>query len=114
MHTPVVLGLDFGGTKIAAAVCDTTGPRLGATTIDTRPDDGARASLARGVEAARTLLERVAPGRELAAVGASTFGIPREDGIALAPAVAGWGDLALGRELSAAFTGAQVRVATDV
>jgi glucokinase len=114
MHTPVVLGLDFGGTKIAAAVCDAAGSRLGGTTIDTRPDDGAKASLARGLDAARTLLERIAPGREVAAVGASTFGIPREEGIALAPAVSGWGELALGRELSAAFAGAQIRVATDV
>jgi len=114
MHTPVVLGLDFGGTKIAAAVSDITGARLGGTTIDARPGEGARASLARGVEAARLLLDRVAPGRELAAVGASTFGIPLEDGIALAPAIAGWTDLALGRELAAAFGGAEVRVATDV
>jgi len=114
MPSPVVLGMDFGGTKIAVAVCEVTGTRLGSTTVATRPEDGARAGLARGIGAARALLESAAPGRPLAAVGACTFGIPGEDGVALAPTVPGWGDLALGRELREAFAGAQVRVGTDV
>src|SRR5256714_6477612 len=114
MNSPVVLGLDFGGTKIAAAVCEMSGVRLGTTTVDTRPADGAEACLERGIRAARDLLETYAPGRPLAAVGACTFGIPREDRVDLAPAVPGWGDLALGRELDRAFGGAQVRLATDV
>jgi glucokinase len=114
MHSPVVLGLDFGGTKIAAAVCEMTGVRLGSTTIDTLAEGGARASLDRGIRAARTLLETSAPGRPLAAVGVSTFGIPGEDGVALAPAVPGWSGIALGRELREAFSGARIRLATDV
>lgn len=114
MHSPVVLGLDFGGTKIAAAVCETTGVRLGSTTVETLAEGGARASLDRGIRAARTLLATIAPGRPLAAVGVATFGIPGEDGVALAPAVPGWSDIALGRELRVAFDGAQIRMATDV
>src|SRR2546423_15276277 len=114
MNSPVVLGLDFGGTKIAAAVCEMSGVRLGTTTVDTRPADGAEACLERGIRAARDLLETYAPGRPLAAVGACTFGIPREDRVDLAPTVPGWGDLALGRELDRAFGGAQIRLATDV
>jgi peptide/nickel transport system ATP-binding protein len=31
--SPVVLGLDFGGTKIAMAVCDVSGGRLGSATM---------------------------------------------------------------------------------
>jgi glucokinase len=114
MDSPVVLGLDFGGTKIAAAVCDTTGVRLGTTVVDTQPEDGAEAGLERGIQAARGLLDATAPGRPLAAVGACTFGIPREDRVDLAPTVPGWGDLALGRELDRAFGGAEIRLATDV
>ena len=114
MHSPVVLGLDFGGTKIAVAVCDLSGTRLGETTIETLAEQGAQASLERGILAAKTLLDDVAPGRELAAVGAATFGIPGDDGIALAPAIPGWSELALGRELGAAFIGAEIRLATDV
>jgi len=135
-NSPVVLGFDFGGTKIATAVCDLTGNRLASATISTgaasvgvagtaptpagqpaavRPpsERGARAILGRGIRAARELLATAAPHSELAAVGAATFGIPFEDRVELAPAIAGWESLALGRELRAAFGGAEVRMATD-
>ena len=130
-NSPVVLGFDFGGTKIAIAVCDLTGNRLAAATISTgaagagpalagqpaaeRPasERGARAIFDRGIRAARELLVTVAPRSELAAVGAATFGIPFEDRVELAPAIDGWESLALGRELRAAFGGADVRLATD-
>src|SRR3954471_9544694 len=114
MSSSVVLGLDFGGTKIAAAVTDADGTMLGTTVIPAGAEQGARASLAGAVDAGRTLLDRAAAGRRLAAVGVSTFGIPRADGVALAPAIDGWADLAIGRELSRAFDGVPVRVATDV
>ena len=110
MSSPVVLGLDFGGTKIALASCDPDGTRLGDLTIQTLAGDGAQASLARALTAARELLDATAPGRPLAAVGACTLGIPGEDGVALSPAIPGWSDLALARELRAAFPGAEVRV----
>ena len=147
-ESPVVLGLDFGGTKIAMAVCDITGNQLATATVGTEPeaaqlasatastqpepsqlasatveteprrsrpagDHGAQAIFDRGIRAARDLLARVAPGSELAAVGAATFGIPFEDRVELAPAISGWESLALGRELRAAFAGAEVRMATD-
>lgn len=130
-NSPVVLGFDFGGTKIATAVCDLTGNRLAAATISTgaagsgpalagqpapaRPagQRGARMIFDRGIRAARELLATAAPRSELAAVGAATFGIPFEDRVELAPAIDGWESLALGRELRAAFGGADVRMATD-
>jgi glucokinase len=110
---PVVLGLDYGGTKIAAAVGDLAGNQLASTTTDSGGALGAQASFARGIGMARDLLRATAPGGELAAVGVSTFGIPFEDRVELAPAIAGWGKLAMGRELRAAFPGAQIRMATD-
>jgi glucokinase len=110
----VVLGLDFGGTKIAGAVCDMTGFRLGSMTIDTRAADGAQTSLERGLLAARSLVDTSAGGRPLAAVGACTIGIPSENGISLAPTIPGWGALVLDRELRRVFEGAEIRLATDV
>ena len=112
--SPVVLGIDYGGTKIATAVCDLSGRRLATRVIDAEPDGGARAAFDRGVRAARALLAETAIDRPLAGVGVSTFGIPSEDGVALAPAIDGWEDLAMGRDLREAFEGTPVTMATDV
>jgi glucokinase len=136
----VVLGLDFGGTKIAVAVCDLQGNRLATATVSTQagPQSAspqatapqtagqqttgpqtatsagpAQAVLRRSIHAARGLLATAAPGSKLAAVGASTFGIPYDDRVDLAPAIDGWEDLALGRELREEFGGVPVRLATD-
>jgi glucokinase len=108
-----VLGLDFGGTKIALAVCTPDGERLAATTVSSGGELGARASFERGVQAARDLLAGHAPGCELAAAGVATFGIPFEDRVELAPAIEGWGVLAFGKELRAAFPGSVIKMATD-
>jgi predicted NBD/HSP70 family sugar kinase len=114
MSSPVVLGLDFGGTKVAAAVASLDGRRLGELTIATEPLRGGRWNLDRGLDAATRLVRDVAPGRPLAAVGASTFGIPTADGVRLAPAIPGWEEFSLGRELTSAFDCTTVRLATDV
>jgi glucokinase len=113
IQAPVVLGLDFGGTKIAAAVCGLDGTRLGSATISSGGELGARASFDRGIATARDLLASAAPEAPLAAVGVSTFGIPFDDRVELAPAIDGWGQLPLGRELRAAFPEAVIRMATD-
>jgi glucokinase len=108
-----VLGLDFGGTKIAMAVCAPDGERLASLAVSSRGESGARASFDYGIQSARDLLSQAAPGRELAAVGVSTFGIPFDDRVELAPVIDGWSEFPLGRELRAAFPGATVRMATD-
>jgi glucokinase len=110
----VVLGIDFGGTKIGLAVGDLDGARLGTAVISSGAGSGARASLDGAVSAAHALLGRAAPGARLGAVGVSTFGIPGPDGVELAPAIDGWAQLGLERELAAAFGGVPVRVVTDV
>jgi glucokinase len=111
---PVVLGLDFGGTKTALAVSDPDGTRLGFATQETLAEEGAAASLERAIRAAHSLLGSVAVGRPVAAVGVATIGIPGDSGVALAPNIPGWGGLALGTELRTAFPGAAVRLTTDV
>lgn len=79
-------------------------------TVETAAEHGARAGLKRAVGAARTLLD----GREPVAVGVSTIGIPGAEGVALAPNIPGWEELALGRELALEFPESQLRLATDV
>jgi glucokinase len=110
---PVVLGLDFGGTKIAMMVCELNGERLAASTVSSGGELGARASFDRGIRAARALLADAAGERGLAAVGVSTFGIPFDDRVELAPSISGWDKLALGHELRGAFPGARIAMATD-
>jgi glucokinase len=112
-HPPVVLGIDFGGTKIATAVCDLAGNKLASAVVDSLGEYGARASFDHGIRAARDLLETEADGAPLAAVGVATFGIPFEDRVELAPAIDGWASLELGRELRRAFPGVPIRMATD-
>ncbi len=112
MLEPVVLGLDFGGTKIAAAVSDLDGRRLGSATVATNAGDGAQVCLQRGIVMAQQLLESV--DRPLAAIGACTFGIPGDSGVALAPAVPGWEQLQLHDELRKVFGEVEISLANDV
>jgi glucokinase len=112
-NPPVVLGIDFGGTKIAAAVCDLTGNKLGSAVVDSLGERGARVSFDHGVQTAKALLAESAGGTDLAAVGVATFGIPFDDRVELAPAIRDWGALELGRELRVAFPGTTVELATD-
>ena len=86
-HPPVVLGIDFGGTKIATAVCDLAGNKLASAVVDSLAERGARASFDHGVRAARELLPRPRGGAPLAAVGVATFGIPFDDRVELRPAI---------------------------
>lgn len=109
----VVLGLDFGGSKIATAVCDMSGVRLAGAIVDSLPELGAAAAMARGLDAAKGLLTELGP-HVLRAVGATTFGIPMDDGVRLAPAIPGWETLAFGRALREAFPAVPVRMGTDV
>jgi glucokinase len=109
-----VLGLDFGGSKTAAAVVDLAGARLGDVLLTAAPGATAEHTFAAGITAARTLLADVADGRQLAAVGACTFGIPHADRVELAPTIPGWEALPFGAALERAFPTAAVRVETDV
>jgi glucokinase len=114
MPIPVVLGMDFGGSKVAVAVADMDGTRLGTLSIPVRAGDTARQTFDRAVADAHRLVRDCTPDATIVAVGACTFGVPREDGIDLAPNIAGWEQLAFGAELRTAFPGADVRTATDV
>jgi glucokinase len=112
--TRIVLGLDFGGTKSAAAVSDLSGVRLGTVVIENDRELGSEHCFQEAIASARKLIQKVAGGTRLVGVGAATFGIPFDDRIELAPTIPGWEDIAFGKDLRTAFPGASVRVATDV
>lgn len=88
-----VLGIDFGGTKVALATATTTGERLRSMRIPTRAADGAKEVVRRVLDAAHDLVGAT-PGR-LVAAGVSTFGVIRDGRVSLAPNVPGWDGLPL-------------------
>jgi glucokinase len=92
-----VLGIDFGGTKIAIAAVGLDGRVLDSTRLLTQAADGARQAIERTVVAARALRDRAEEhlrGR-CVAVGAVSPGIVLADRVLLAPNVPGWDGLAL-------------------
>ncbi|GAB2984754.1 ROK family protein [Amycolatopsis acidiphila] len=105
----LVLGIDFGGTKVAIGVADRAGSLLRQVRLDTEAALGAEQVVSRALTAARDLLD----GREPAAVGVVSPGIVLPEEILLAPNVPGWQHLRL-RELVAAEFGAPIAVGTDV
>ncbi|MCO5970942.1 ROK family protein [Actinoallomurus soli] len=107
-----VLGIDFGGTKVALATASVTGERLRGTRLPTRAADGADEVMRRVLAAAHGLIAET-PGR-LAAAGVSTFGVIREGRVRLAPNVPGWDDLPLPALLQDGLGVPAVRVDNDV
>ncbi|MGW3863622.1 ROK family protein [Streptomyces sp. NPDC005047] len=109
------LGIDVGGTKIAAAVVDGTGAPHHPVRLPTPAADGPGAVLDTMAEAARTVLDRA--GRELpAAVGVSTGGVvdSRTGTIVSATALLpGWAGTDVAGELSGRLGGVPVAVDND-
>ncbi|WP_229402560.1 ROK family protein [Micromonospora okii] len=89
----VLLGIDFGGTKMAVGVADGEGRLLASERVPTYAEKGAPQALDRALELAVTLVGRV--GAPVAAAGIASPGVVRPDGIDLAPNVPGWDRLRL-------------------
>jgi glucokinase len=108
----VLVGFDFGGTKLAVVLADRAGTRLADRVLPTESEHGAEQAVRRALAAARELLaERSA---EAAAVGVATMGITRDDHVELAPNVPGWDRLALPQMLRTEFGSTPVAIANDV
>jgi glucokinase len=111
-----VLGIDFGGTKIALATASLDGSLLESDRLDTDAGSGATQAVDRAVARAEELIEataRAGAGR-CVAVSAVSPGIVYEDRVALAPNVPGWQELELPALLRDRFDGARSAVGTDV
>jgi glucokinase len=111
-----VLGIDFGGTKIALATATLDGRPLDSDRLDTDAGRGATQAVDRAVTRAEELMAATArsEGGRCVAVAAVSPGIVYEDRVALAPNVPGWQELELPALLRDRFDGARSAVGTDV
>jgi glucokinase len=111
-----VLGIDFGGTKIALATASLDGRLLESDRLDTDAARGATQAVDRAVARADELRDATARngGGRCVAVSAVSPGIVYEDRVALAPNVPGWQELELPARLRGHFDGALAAVGTDV
>src|SRR6266536_2957427 len=73
----VLLGFDFGGTKLALALAGANGRIEATRTLPTPTGQGAESALARALETAHDFL--TAEHARACAVGVSTMGITHED-----------------------------------
>ena len=112
MSEQLLVGFDFGGTKVAVVLADRDGARVADRVLSTDAEQGAEQAVHRAIAAARGLLDERKAG--VAAVGVATMGITREDHVELAPNVPGWERLALPRLLREEFGTTPVAIANDV
>lgn len=111
-----VLGIDFGGTKMALATADLDGEPLEAARLDTEAQLGATQAVERALARAQELVavtQRARNGRCLA-VGAVSPGIVYPERVALAPNVPGWEELRLPELIAEGLGQHPSEVATDV
>ncbi|MGH3493048.1 MAG: ROK family protein, partial [Sciscionella sp.] len=111
-RTALLVGFDFGGTKLAVTLADEHGTTLAGEVLPTEAEQGAEQAVARAIARARELL--AGRGAVAAAVGVATMGVTHDDHVELAPNVPGWHRLALPRVLREAFGPAPVAIANDV
>lgn len=109
------LALDIGGTKLAAGIVDGSGRLRERRLIATNPTEGAERVLERALGLTSEILAaEVAGNRRPTALGVSTNGITREDGVDFAPAVNGWSELRIPAALHSRFPDLPTIVANDV
>ena len=106
MNRAMVVGIDFGGTKIDVALADAAGEVLERVRLATEAQKGAEQALERTVAAVQELAQRSANH------GGPVLGY--DDRILLVPNLPGWEHLALGRRLAAALGVDTVPVWNDV
>ena len=111
-----VLGIDFGGTKIALATATLDGELMQADRLETDAARGAIQAVARALLRAEELVQAAARngGGRCVAAAAVSPGIVFEERVALAPNVPGWQELRLPALLRERFAPARSAVGTDV
>ncbi|WP_410649564.1 ROK family protein [Amycolatopsis sp. cmx-4-54] len=109
----LILGIDFGGTKVAIGLADRAGSLLVTRRLDTDAQAGAEQVVSRALAAARKLLADEGAADRLVAIGVVSPGIVLEDRILLAPNVPGWEQLRLRDLVAAEFEGVPIEVGTD-
>ncbi|MFC0529354.1 ROK family protein [Phytohabitans kaempferiae] len=111
-HDRRLLGIDFGGTKMAIGIGDADGRLLVSERLPTHASRGARQALDRALDLAQKLVTET--GGTLHAAGIASPGLVRDDGIDLAPNVPGWEELRLAEAVRTRLGISRVRVANDL
>jgi predicted NBD/HSP70 family sugar kinase len=110
-----VLGIDFGGTKVALATASGDGSVQRSARLATNAADGAEQVLRRTLECARGLVaDTAATGGKCLAVGAVSPGIVEADRVLLAPNVPGWHGLSLPAALRDGLSTDRLALGNDV
>jgi glucokinase len=117
-----VLAIDIGGSKLAAGFVDRAGALTERCQVPTDAGDGAEQALDRALSLGEELLGDGsggaagggARGGDPVALGLSTNGLTREDGVELAPAVPGWDRLQIPSRLRERFPGLATAILNDV
>lgn len=111
-----VIGVDFGGTKVAAASATLEGEIVRQVRFETEAAHGAEQAVHRAADACRRMMARTEgdTGAACVAAGVVCPGIVLRDRIALAPNVPGWEDLRLQEVMPERLDLAQVAVENDV
>lgn len=110
-RSDLLLGIDFGGTKMAIALAEASGRIIERITLPTLAEQGAQQALDRVLQAAQELINSVGLPRS---AGIATPGVITGDGIQLAPNVPGWSDLRLGTAVREQLSIEDVQVANDL
>lgn len=111
MTERVILGIDFGGTKVALGLADREGRLLATRRLGTDAQAGAAQAVVRALDGARSLLADA--GAVPVAVGVVSPGIVLPEEILLAPNVPGWEQLHLKELVAAEFADVPIEVGTD-
>lgn len=112
----MILGIDFGGTKVAIALASDAGEILARQRIDTTASAGAEQAVDRTLALAEKMLaerDAAATPAALRAIGVVSPGIVLPDRILLAPNVPGWERLRLAEIVRDRFGGVPTVVGTD-
>jgi glucokinase len=106
----LVLGLDFGGTKLAAGIVDLVSARLiEAGLVGTRPKAGASGAAADMTELAKKLTDV----DSIDDIGVSFGGHVRQGRILRSLHIEGWEEFRLGDHLASHFGPKEIRIAND-
>jgi glucokinase len=108
-----VLALDIGGTKLAAAAIGADGRVGGRQEISTRAEDGADRVFSRALDLAARVYEKESAGERLMALGVSTKGLTRDDGV-LISGMPGWSKLRIPQRLGDRFPALAISIMNDV
>jgi glucokinase len=109
----VVLAVDFGGTKAAVGLFETSGALRARSVLDVRAALGAGQVVERALDEADRLIAASAAGLSLRAAGVASPGIILPDRVLLAPNVPGWSELHLAERFGARL-GVPVHCENDV